>query len=69
MKSKVIAAVLCIIAALCLWASAFESGKNHAICDAICYIVDYDDPDAPEGDTILYIELDDNLYTHGLYIG
>ena len=69
MKKKITTALMVLTAALMLWTMAFESGKNHAICDAVCYIVDYEDPEAPQGDTILYIELDDNTYEHWLYIG
>lgn len=69
MRNKIFTAALCVIAALCLWASAFNAGIHHAIYDGECYIVDFEDPDAPEGDTILYIDLDNETYIHWLYIG
>lgn len=67
--SKFITVCLCIIAALCLWARAFDAGVKHVIDDGVYYIVDFEDADAPEGDTVLYIDIDDTTYNSGLYIG
>ena len=51
------------------WHLAYTEGIHHAIYCSECYIVDYEDPDAPHGDTILYIDLDNEHYEHWLYIG
>lgn len=66
---KVVTVALCILAAVCLWCRAFDAGIQHAICDSEMYIVEYDDPDVTEYDTIVYIDLDDSTYSHGLYVG
>lgn len=61
---------LCLLAALALWASSFEAGKRHAIEDSVMYIVEFEDPDVyPEFDTLVYIELDNITYSHGMYVG
>ena len=72
---KVWTVILCLIAGLCLWANAYNVGIHHAIYDSCIWTVDRYDPENPDAsawgeyDQVIYIELDDNLYTHGMYQG
>ena len=69
--------IICIIAAIILLSTAYllghQEGKRHAIEDSIIWTVNCYDPDNPEAsawngyDQLIYIELDDNLYQHGMY--
>lgn len=70
---------LAIIAALILILTAYilghQEGKRHAIEDSIIWTVDVYNPDDPEAsawngfDQLIYIELDDQLFEHGMYQG
>lgn len=73
---KISTAILCIIAALCIWASAYTAGIRHAICDSCIWTVECYNPENPEEnsrtdgtDQTIYIELDGELWEHGMYQG
>ena len=67
--------ILIIMVAMILFLAGFASGVRHAICDSSIWTVDVynpDDPDASEWngfDQLIYIELDGQLYEHGMYQG
>lgn len=56
-------------------AAAYQQGREGAIRDMLIYTVDMYTPTAPREfcvdgvcyDQIVYIELDGNVYTHGMY--
>lgn len=68
---------LAIIAALILLLTAYtlgrQEGQRHAIEDSIIWTVDCYNPDDPDAsawngyDQLIYIELDDQLYQHGMF--
>ena len=68
--------VVTIILALLLAAAAFLAGRNdgirHAIEDSEIWTVDRYEPEDPEAsawgeyDQLIYIELDGDLYEHGM---
>ena len=65
-----------IIAVIILAAAAFAAGRasgiRHAIEDSCIWTVDRYDPENPEEsawngyDQLIYIEIDGNLYEHGM---
>lgn len=67
-------AIIALIAAA-LWFS-YNAGVQHAISDSIIWTVECYDPQnpyenvRPDGtDQTIYIELDGNIYEHGMYQG
>lgn len=68
--------IICIIAALLVILAAYtmghQEGIRHALEDSIIWTVDVYNPDNPDEsawngyDQLIYIELDNNLYTHGM---
>ena len=74
-KLLAIAAALAIIAAAS-FAAGRAAGVRHAIEDSIIWTVELYDPDNPDEnarpdgtDQTIYIELDGDLYEHGMYQG
>ena len=55
------------------YCAGYADGVQHAIEDSIIFTVDVYNPDAPEEsawgefDQLIYIELDDETYVHGMY--
>ena len=77
-KLLAIAAALAIIAAVSFvsFAAGRAAGVRHAIEDSIIWTVELYDPDNPDEnarpdgtDQTIYIELDGDLYEHGMYQG
>lgn len=72
---KIIVSVAALLAAAALYAGAFSAGVRHAIEDSCIWTVDCYDPENPEAsawgeyDQLIYIDLDGNLYEHGMYQG
>ena len=73
---KILDAILCLIAALCLMAYSYNAGIHHAICDSEIWTVECYDPENPyenlrdDGcDQTIYIELDGEIWEHGMYQG
>ena len=66
---------LAILAALFIALSSYRLGIRHAIEDSVIWTVDCYDPENPDEsawngyDQLIYIELDNDLYTHGMYQG
>lgn len=76
MRKAIISAIAAaIIAALLFWAyqAGRAAGIRHAIEDSVIWTVTCYDPDAPEEsawgeyDQQIFIELDNNIYVHGMY--
>ena len=75
MKKIVIAcaAILAAAIAAASWSLGRAAGIRHAIEDSVVFTVDRYDPDAPEEsawgeyDQLIFIELDDEIYMHGMY--
>lgn len=72
--------IFAIIAILVVVAGAFVAGRasgvRHALEDSIIWTVERYDPENPEEtaredgtDQTIYIELDGNLYEHGMFQG
>lgn len=67
--------IACIITLLLLTAYILghQEGQRHAIEDSIIWTVDCYNPDDPDAsawngyDQLIYIELDDQLYQHGMF--
>jgi len=73
--------IICIIAALLAaaaiaagaWSAGRAAGIRHAIEDSKIWTVDVYNPDDPESsawgeyDQIIYIDLDGDIYEHGMY--
>ena len=79
MKSRT-AIIIMIIAMLIIAVSCYNIGRRegirHAIEDSIIWTVERYDPDDPYAnaredgtDQTIYIELDTDLYAHGMYQG
>ena len=73
---KILSVALILIAAVMLWSYSFQAGVRHAIEDSCIWTVERYDPDNPyenlrdDGtDQTIYIELDGELYEHGMYQG
>ena len=72
---KFLVTVAALLAAAALYAGAFSAGVRHAIEDSEIWTVTCYNPENPEEsawgeyDQLIYIELDDNLYMHGMYQG
>ena len=80
-KSVIFTISLLVIIAMLSFAVSFynigrREGIRHAIEDSIIWTVERYDPDYPEAnaredgtDQTIYIELDTDLYAHGMYQG
>ena len=73
---KMLIAVAALLAAAALFAAGRQEGIRHAIEDSCIWTVECYDPDNPEEnarqdgtDQTIYIDLDGNLYEHGMYQG
>lgn len=72
---KFIIALVSLSAAAALYAGAFSAGVRHAIEDSCIWTVDVYNPADPESsawegyDQLIYIELDGELWEHGMYQG
>ena len=72
---KILTVALILTAAVMLWAYSFQAGVRHAIEDSCIWTVDCYNPEDPEAsawgeyDQVIYIDLDGNLYEHGMYQG
>lgn len=73
---KLAIAVAAILAAAALYQAGRHEGVRHAIEDSIIWTVECYDPENPyensreDGtDQTIYIELDDQLWSHGMYQG
>lgn len=73
--TAVLVIAVMLIAMALLVPYAYRKGVQHAIEDSVIFTVDLYDPDNPEAsawgeyDQVIYIELDDNTYVHGMYQG
>lgn len=72
---KLIVTVAALLAAAALFAAGRQEGIRHAIEDACIWTVDCYNPEDPESsawgeyDQLIFIDLDGNLYEHGMYQG
>lgn len=73
---KLIATAAIIMAIAAAFSLGRASGIRHAIEDSVIWTVECYDPDSPDDnarpdgtDQTIYIELDGNLYEHGMYQG
>ena len=62
--------VLVLICALMAgtWYAGRYAGIMHTVSDATFFIVDYEAPEHSPYDLTLYIEIDDQIFEHGMYI-
>ena len=67
--------LLAALIATLAFSAGRQDGINHAIEDSMIFAVDCYNPDDPESsawngyDLEIYIELDGEIYVHGLYQG
>lgn len=72
MRKIIIAGIIALLL-LTAYTLGHQEGKRHALEGSIIWTVDCynpDDPDASawgEYDQVIYIELDDQLYQHGMF--
>lgn len=73
---KLIVTIAALLAAAALFQAGKHEGVRHAIEDSIIWTVECYDPENPyensreDGtDQTIYIDLDGNLYEHGMYQG
>lgn len=73
---KIIVTVAALLAAAALFQAGRHEGIRHAIEDSIIFTVECYDPENPHEnsredgtDQTIYIDLDGDLYEHGMYQG
>ena len=74
MTKKIITAALAAILILAAYAAGHREGKRHVIEDSIIWTVEVYDPDndahpLDDFDQIIYIDIDGELYEHGMIQG
>ena len=74
MRNAIITALL-TAAIAAAFRAGYNAGVEHAICDSQIWTVDCYDPDNPDAsawngyDQLIYIDLDGQLYEHGMIQG
>lgn len=74
MRNAIIAVIVSTGIALA-WQAGYQAGIEHAICDSEIWTVDCYDPENPDEsawngyDQVIYIDLDGQLYEHGMMQG
>lgn len=75
-RNTLIVSVAILLAAVGIFMAGRQEGIRHAIEDSIIWTVERYDPEYPEAnaredgtDQTVYIELDRQLYAHGMYQG
>ena len=75
-RKNLIAVIAILIVAAGIFMAGRQEGIRHAVEDSIIWTVECYDPDNPEAnaredgtDQTIFIELDRQLYAHGMYQG
>lgn len=72
---KIIITVAVLLLVLAAFVAGQAAGVRHAICDSCIWTVDRYDPEDPESsawgeyDQLIFIELDGQVFEHGMYQG
>lgn len=64
----VLISVLILAVMTAVWFLGRYAGIMHTVNNATFFIVDYEAPEHSPYDLTLFIEIDDQVYEHGMYI-